>query len=78
MSLRVRFVGLHPATEPSESEEGWYSVVLQKEVPIEEILDLFGVQGSGISVLKNGVSADLKEGVKNGDEVLVVIMVLGG
>jgi sulfur carrier protein ThiS len=78
MSLRVRFVGLHPVIEPSEPEEGWYSLVLQKEVPIEEILRLFGVQESGISVLKNGVSADLKEGVKNGDEVLVVIMVLGG
>jgi len=78
MIINVRLMGIEPKKEPTRSDNGRYTLELEKPQSIRSILALFGLKDSGLLVLKNGSHAYVDDQAADNDELNIFLMHLGG
>lgn len=78
MIIKVRLAGIEPKKEPTRSDNGCYTLEFERPQTVGRILARFGLNASGLLVLRNGNHADVDDPVADNDELNIYLMHLGG
>lgn len=76
--VKVRLLSVSPKKEPCPAEAGWYNLPVRNGETVAGVLKQFGLDGGGLTVLLNGRHADLNCPVRSGDELYVLLKIMGG
>lgn len=78
MPVKVRLLGPQPTIEPGPLQEGLYELDLRGEAVIRDLLPRFGLEEPGLSFFLNGRPAGMETRLEDGDELDMILMVMGG